>query len=158
MGLSIPADSSNYSAMSSLDILASLHVPDAVARRISECIRTASWEYHVQDGVPKDVESYVLRDADLLESIGARGIARVFAFAGSHNLALKWTDINIEFPKKLRQNIQKVDESPFLHFETKLLWVQELMFSNTANKEAKRRHAILVQFLQQYSAELSWVI
>jgi uncharacterized protein len=150
-----PGNSSVHSAEDAAKTLRRLRVPLSTIERVSSCIRTASWEHHVRGGVPSNVESYVLRDADLLESIGARGIARIFAFAGAHRLSLEWTDIDSENPRKLTPNADKL-ESPFHHFETKLLWVRELMFSHIAKAEALRRHAFLLQFVRQYTSERNW--
>ena len=41
-------------------------------------------------------------------------------------------------------------------FETKLLWVRELIFSKIAKEEAERRHAFLLQFVDQYALEQNW--
>jgi uncharacterized protein len=139
-----------------LEILKALGVPEPRVEKIFNCIRTASWEYHIQGGTPCCVEAFVLRDADLLEAIGAQGIARVFAFAGSHGLPLTWTDIRANRLRRLAPNKDGPDPSPFVHFETKLLWVQDLLFSEVAKAEACRRRAFLLQFLEEYDRELRW--
>jgi uncharacterized protein len=151
-----PGSSAEFSAKSAPEILDGLQISVAAIQRVSGCIRTASWEHHVRGGVPNDVESYVLRDADLLEAIGARGIARLFAFAGAHRLSLDWTGIRTDSLRRLQPDVRKLDESPFRHFETKLLWIRELMFSNTAKSEADRRHSVLLRYIEQYASELSW--
>jgi uncharacterized protein len=153
--LANPGDSANHSADEATNILSRLGSPASTIERVSSCIRTASWEHHVRGGVPCSAESYVMRDADLLESVGARGIVRIFAFAGAHELSMEWTNIDRESPKRLIPNADEL-ESPFRHFETKLLWVRELIFSNIARAEAERRHAFLLQFLTQYALEQSW--
>jgi uncharacterized protein len=91
--LSNPGDAAGHSADASRRLLLSWGIDEAAAFRVANCIRTASWEHHARGGVPADKESHVLRDADLLESIGARGIARMFAFAGAHESCLEWTNI-----------------------------------------------------------------
>jgi uncharacterized protein len=150
-----PGDSSDRSAEEAGKMLRGLGVLPSTVERVSTCIRTASWEHHVRGGVPSNLESHVLRDADLLESIGARGIARVFVFAGAHRLSLEWKHIDINKPRRLMPNADML-ESPFHHFETKLLWVQELMFSNIAKVEAARRHAFVLEFINQYALEVNW--
>jgi uncharacterized protein len=153
--LANPGNSSDYSAEGAAQTLHRLGIPLSTIERVSTCIRTASWEHHVRGGTPSNVESYVLRDADLLESIGARGIARIFAFAGAHRLSLEWTHIDSENLRRLTPNVDRL-EGPFQHFETKLLWVKELMFSQVAKAEAARRHAFLLQFVRQYISERDW--
>jgi uncharacterized protein len=155
LDLANPGDSSGHSADNAAKTLRRFDIPASTIQRVSNCIRTASWEHHVRGGVPSGVESYVLRDADLLESTGAHGIARIFAFAGAHRLSLEWTHIDSENPRRLTADVDKL-ESPFYHFETKLLWVRELMFSQVAKTEAARRHAFLLQFVKQYASEVNW--
>jgi uncharacterized protein len=152
-----PGDSSDRSANRAVNILRRFGVTASTIEKVSTCIRTSSWEHHVRGGSPSNTESYVLRDADLLESIGARGISRVFAFAGAHRLSLKWTHIDVAKPRRLDASADSL-ESPFRHFETKLLWVQELMFSNIPKVEASRRHGFLLQFIKQYKSELKWQV
>jgi uncharacterized protein len=155
LNLANPGDSPDHSANEATNMLRRLGISALTIERVSSCIRTASWEHYVRRGVPCSTESYVLRDADLLESIGARGIARIFSFAGAHDLSLQWTSIDSERPKRLTPNADKL-ESPFHHFETKLLWVRELIFSSIAKEEADRRHAFLLQFVDQYTLEQNW--
>jgi uncharacterized protein len=155
LDLANPGESSGHSAEDAAKTLRRFDVSDSTIERVSSCIRTASWEHHVRGGFPCSVESYVLRDADLLESVGAHGIARIFAFAGAHQLSLEWTHIDRKKPRRLTPNVDKL-ESPFHHLETKLLWVRELFFSNTAKAEAERRHAFLLRFVKQYALEHNW--
>jgi len=150
-----PGESSNRSAEQAELWLQPLGVTASNIEEVSNCIRTASWEHYVRGGVPANREAYVLRDADLLESIGARGIARTFAFAGEHRLGLEWTNIDIERPKMLTPNIDQL-ESPFQHFESKLLWVTNMIFSKTAKAEAEIRHKFMLQFLHRYKMEVDW--
>ena len=154
--LDSPGESSNYSAEQAGLWLRPLGVAASNIEEVSNCIRTASWEHHVRGGVPANLEAYVLRDADLLESIGARGIARTFTFAGAHRLELEWTNIDVERPRILSPNIDKL-EGPFRHFETKLLRVINIMFSETAKAEAEKRHKFMRQFLRQYKMEIDWI-
>jgi uncharacterized protein len=150
-----PGESSNRSAEQAGLWLQPLGVTQSNIEEVSTCIRTASWEHYARGGVPANPEAYVLRDADLLESIGARGIARTFAFAGEHRLGLEWTNIDIERPKMLTPNIDQL-ESPFQHFESKLLWVTNIIFSKTAKAEAEIRHKFMLQFLHRYKMEVDW--
>jgi uncharacterized protein len=152
----INADDEPSSRNIGSETLREFGVPEFRIATILDCIRTASWEHHIRDGSPSSVEAFVLRDADLLEAIGAQGVARVFAFAGANSLSLKWTHLRPDSPRRLSPNRIGIDKSPFTHFETKLLWIQELLYSNIAKTEARRRHDFLLKFLDEYSREQNW--
>jgi uncharacterized protein len=125
---------------------------------IHACIVSASWEHAATGGEPTSLESYVLRDADLLEAIGAHGIARVFLFSGYAGLPLRWLDVDITRPPRLPSNIQGPDPSPFHHFYSKLLWLGDLFFTEAAKLEATQRRQFLIQFLKSFERENSWNI
>jgi uncharacterized protein len=138
------------------DQLRQLGVAEHHNQRIQSCIRTASWEFAVCGGQPDGIEAYVLRDADLLEATGAHGIARVFAFAGTTARPLRWCGANLEHPPRLTPNLKGADESPFHHFFSKLLWLDEFLYTEVAKREAIQRRDTLLRFLREYRRELTW--
>jgi uncharacterized protein len=150
-------DAAFRSAEAARDLLWGFECSEEEIAAVQECIRTASWEFHLRGGHPASVEAYVLRDADFLEAIGAHGTARVFGFAGSRGLPLSWNGLNPDKPRRLQPLADRPDPTPFYHFESKLLWIRDLLYSNTAKAEAERRHAFLADFLQQYRRENEWV-
>jgi uncharacterized protein len=150
-----PSESANHAAEQAGRWLVPLGVNESIVHEVSDCIRTASWEQYLRSNVPLKPEAHVLRDADLLESIGARGVARVFTFAGAHDLGLDWTNINSKNVKTLTPSIDEL-EGPFKHLETKLLRVKDMMYSEVARVEAERRHKFLLSFIDQYESELNW--
>lgn len=104
---------------------------------------------------PLSIEARCVRDADWLDAIGARGIARVFAFAATHGCQelgeVEW-DIN-DPPRKLMSRIGP-DPSPIYHFFSKLLWVKDRMQTSTGRLLAEKRHERLVRFLKDYKEEM----
>lgn len=131
------------------------HSEDAI-REISECIVSGSWEHHAAGGKPHNVESYVLRDADLLEAIGARGLARVFAFSGSHGLPIGDPPASAADGPAQEPLPNGIDRTAFEHIERKLLALQPLIYSETAKREAARRHAYIAAFKVAYLREMAW--
>ncbi len=114
---------------------------------ISDAIRDHSFS---KNKIPKTIEGKILQDADRLDAIGAIGIARVFAVAGSEMRQLYNTDD--PFCKIHTPNDQKwtVD-----HFYTKLLKLEKLMNTKTGKLLAKQRTHTLKNFLNQLSKEIS---
>jgi len=102
-----------------------------------------------QNKVPKTLEGKILQDADRLDALGAIGIARVFATAGS--LKRPFYNLNDPFCKTRipDDKIWTID-----HFFQKLLKLESLMNTKSGKKEAKRRTRILKEFLNYLKQEL----
>lgn len=120
------------------------------------CIDTSSYGAAQLGQEPDSIEAKVVRDADWLDAIGARGIARVFAFAASHGCEVlgevEWDPAN---PQKKRTSLVGPDPSPIYHFFSKLLWVRNGMKTPTGQRLAEKRHTRLVRFLEEYRSEMN---
>ena len=99
--------------------------------RICEVINAVSFSKN-RDKRPDTLEGRIVQDADRLDAIGAVGIARTFAFGGSHGRAL---------------------DSSIDHFYEKLLLLKDRMNTAKARELAEARHAFMEAFLQEWSAE-----
>ena len=113
---------------------------------ISEAIRDHSFS---QKKTPKTIEGKILQDADRLDAIGAIGIARVFAVAGSEKRPFYNPDD--PFCKKRSSDDQKWTLD---HFYKKLLLLEPLMNTKSGKSEAKRRTMVLKNFLSDLKKEL----
>jgi len=121
---------------------------------IGDAIATSSYESYLKGREPASLEAKVVRDADWLDAIGARGIARVFAFAGHYGCPeMGKVDWDPEKPEKLEMNTSGADPSPIYHFFSKLLWLKDLMQTDTGKIEAEKRHQFMMDFLKRYRAE-----
>ena len=98
---------------------------------------------------PQTIEGKILQDADRLDAIGAIGIARVFAVAGSENRP--FYNKNDPFCKSRDPDDQiwTLD-----HFYKKLLKLEKFMNTKNAKIEAKRRTHIIKQFLDDLKKEI----
>lgn len=150
-------DHSGASATEAERILKRLKFNKKEIDAIKGVIRTCSYSSYLKGCRPKTLEAKVLRDADWIEALGARGIARVFAMAAPGKRyqemgKVKWTPRK---PTKLKRYLAGMDPSPIYHFFSKLLWIKNNMQTKTGKKLAKERHEFIVKFLEQYKKEVS---
>ncbi|MEK7398415.1 MAG: HD domain-containing protein [Candidatus Poribacteria bacterium] len=123
---------------------------------IAKVIISSSYESYLKGKEPITIEARTVRDADWLDAIGARGIARVFVFAGYYGSPdMGSVDWNPDDPQKLEMNLVGPDPSPIYHFFSKLLWLKDLMQTETGRKEAEERHQFMIDFLKRYKSECS---
>ena len=138
--------SSIKSAEASTKILKKYDFTEDEIQIISEAIRDHSFS---QNKTPKTIEGKILQDADRLDAIGAIGIARVFAVAGSENRSFYSPED--PFCKKRSPDDQKWTLD---HFYKKLLLLESLMNTKSGKSEAKRRTIVLKNFLSELKKEL----
>ncbi len=101
------------------------------------------------------LEARVVRDADLLDSIGARGIARVFTYTGSLRIpgGIGCVEWDIDNPPRIPPPKGKQEQSAIGQFFSHLLWVKDRLSTGTARSLAQERHAFMVEFLKRFKAE-----
>lgn len=127
--------------------------------QIYECIDRCTYGAADMGLLPATLEAKCVHDADLLDAIGARGIARVFAFGAAHKCeTLGLVEWDIDNPPKEVMSLVGPDPSPIYHFFSKLLWVKDRITTQTGKQMAEKRHEIMVQFLKDYQAETQlWI-
>jgi uncharacterized protein len=122
---------------------------------ICNCIDSSSYGSDELGFLPSSKEAEIVRDADWLDAIGSRGIARVFAFAAANNCeTLGTVDYDIDNPPKLKMSLVGTDPTPIYHFFSKLLWVKDKLCTKTAKELGEERHRVLVNFLNNYKKEM----
>ncbi|WP_064091380.1 HD domain-containing protein [Rossellomorea aquimaris] len=98
------------------------------------------------------LEAKVVRDADRLDSIGAIGIARAFAYGGYKGQPIY--DPNISVRKEMTvEEYRNGKSSSIHHFYEKLLRIKDLMCTETGRQLAEERHTYMLQFLEQFYKE-----
>jgi len=105
------------------------------------CHAIAAHRFRVNNP-PKTLEAKILYDADKLDSIGAVGIARAFAFGGFKNRPLWREDDDGE-------------HTTLQEFRVKLVKVKDTLFTHTAQQIAQGRHQHMVSFFEQMAAEVA---
>ena len=97
------------------------------------CAIIDSVSFHKNRGKrAESLEAEIVRDADLLDALGAVGIARTFAYGGRKG-------------RPMQESIT--------HFHEKLLLLKEEMVLPEAREEAERRHGYMLKFLEEYQKE-----
>ena len=114
--------------------LAKNDVPEESIEQICEIINGVSFSKN-RGKTPETLEGKIVQDADRLDAIGARGIARTFAYGG-------------KVGRSLDDSVQ--------HFYDKLLLLKDEMNTDAAKKIAKARHEYMEGFLKEYYEESRW--
>lgn len=118
-------------------------IPEDEVSHILRIIQSVSFS----DGkIPDSPEGQLVQDADRLDALGAVGIARCFAWGGSHGRPI-YTEMDAN--KSFAAN----GNSGIAHFYQKLLRLEALMNTAGAKEEAKKRTEFLKEYLRRFSEE-----
>ncbi len=102
---------------------------------------------------PQTLEARCLYDADKLDSIGAIGVARAFAYAGAHGHRL-WTQPATAAPPATDPPAG-ADYTPVHEFVYKLRRILDSLYTDAARALGRQRHATMVQFFAALDAEMA---
>lgn len=91
-------------------------------------------------------------DADLLDAMGAVGIARTFYYAGSKGQHFHDPELEFKMPDSI-EAYRKLNRNPIDHFNEKLLLLKEWIVSDIGKIEAEKRHKILLDFYNNFIEE-----
>jgi uncharacterized protein len=100
----------------------------------------------------KSLELQIVQDADNLDAIGAIGVARTFAFGGSHGISIYNPGENLDFEKDFIEDPNH-KTSTIAHFYEKLLKLKDNMNTKTGRELAEHRHKVMTDFLDEFFAE-----
>ena len=127
------------------------HVAPAAIEQICRIIGQISFAGK-DSVVPDSLEGKCVQDADRLDAIGAIGIARAFAYGGSHNRFMHHPEIapQIGMDKEAYHNS---NSTTINHFYEKLFLLTDMMNTPTAKEIAKARDRYMKDYIAQFMAE-----
>ncbi|MEZ4673609.1 MAG: HD domain-containing protein [Caldilineaceae bacterium] len=125
-------------------------IPTAQIENVVHCI--TAHRFRDQAVQPATVEAQCLYDADKLDSIGAIGVARAFAYAGSHESRL-WTTPIAAVPP-IAEKPTGADYTPVHEFVYKLQRILKTLHTVTAQQIGAERHRRMVDFFEQLDDEM----
>lgn len=131
-------------------------ISEAMIKTICDIIGEVSFR-GTDSIIPKTIEGRCVQDADRLDAIGAIGIARAFAYGGSHNRIIH----DPEMKPTVNMNADEYrnhTSTTINHFYEKLFSLRDLMNTTTAKKIAEQREdymkSYIAEFLDEWDGKL----
>lgn len=125
-------------------------VAETLIEQVVHCIE--AHRYRDRTAQPATLEARCLYDADKLDSIGAIGVARAFAYAGAHGSRLWIKPVtSITESENDRSN---ADYTPVHEYVFKLRKLLTTLHTPTARAIGERRHAVMTEYFVQLDAEM----
>lgn len=101
---------------------------------------------------PQSLEAKCLYDADKLDSIGAIGIGRAFAFAGAYQERL-WTEPSSSVPS-IHDKPSGENYTPVHEYVYKLRHILATLYTESAQRIGLERHRFMIAFFDRLDAEM----
>ncbi len=134
------------------------------ATRIENVVHSIqAHRYRDRSVCPQTLEAKCLYDADKLDSIGAIGVARAFAHAGSHGSRLWRAQPTSKAPPddvkpsglKAQPHLRQCNYTPVHEFVYKLRHILSTLYTATARTIGTQRHDFMCRFYERLDAEMT---
>ena len=139
------------SARRARDLLRDRGLPLPLVEQVVHCIE--AHRYRDRTVLPSSLEARCLYDADKLDSIGAIGVARAFAYAGAHGSRLGTRPAAQIVASENDRTTP--DYTPVHEYVFKLQKLLDSLYTETARLLGTRRQAVMAAFFAQLDAEQS---
>lgn len=137
---------SALAAKEAVFFLKSIHYPQDKFPGIIHAIEAHSFSSGIK---PTTIEAQIVQDADRLDGLGAIGLARLFSISTQLNRPFYNESDPLGFDRPHNDQDNAID-----HIFIKLKKVVELMNTEAAKKEARRRYHFIEEFLAQLDSEI----
>jgi uncharacterized protein len=127
------------------------HQPPEKVEAVVQAIR----QHRFRAGpAPDTLEARCLFDADKLDSIGAIGVARAFAYSGVIGQRL-WDEIAPDYAERFESGASRPAEHTAHHeFAVKLSRLRDRMTTDAGRAIAEERHAMMAAFFDRLAREM----
>lgn len=123
-----------------------------IVAHVEDIVRHISFKSAKFKNQLSTLEGKIIHDADKLDSIGAIGIARVFAFGGAYGRLIYSPDIKL-VEDYTYEKTNPSNSTAIHHFYEKLLLLKGRMYTETGKQMAAHRHKYMEQYLKEFYAE-----
>ena len=134
------------------DLFTRLGVRSDQTDQVLAIIQAISYKGGSQNHLDLTLEGQIVQDADRLDAMGAIGVARTMAYSGYHGRVIHDPEVAVRQNMTLEE-YRSHQGTAITHFYEKLLLLKDLMNTKTAQELAKRRHAFMEAYLEQFFAE-----
>lgn len=122
------------------------------SKKIQTIISEISFKGTSVETPVSSLESACVQDADRLDAMGAIGIARAFTYGGYHRQLIFDPEI-LPSPSQSFEEYKKSATTTINHFYEKLLTLYNRLQTSTGKLYGKKRHDILITYLDQFKKE-----
>jgi uncharacterized protein len=132
--------------------LRSLDVSQIIINQVVSIITKMNFKGAKVSSAMDTIEGMIVQDADMLDALGAVGIARVFAFGGYDRREIYNPNIQPVLHDSF-DNYKNNKSSSINHFYEKLLLLSDRMNTDLARKVALDRQKFMEDFLKKFFTE-----
>lgn len=139
-------------ALAAKEFLCREGAPEHFVRSVIRALKGVSFTGAAENDRPSSQEGRCLQDADRLDALGARGIARAFAYGG-HVGQTMFDPLRRPQANQSRADYRRNQTTTINHFYEKLLLLESRMNTTMGKSLARDRHEKTLAFLEEFLNE-----
>ena len=139
------------------DFLSKLQVNNSTIDQVCHIVENISFKGAKTPTIKLSKEGQVVQDADRLDAIEAIGIARAFAYGGYRQREIYNPAINPIIHESF-EHYKNSTGTSINHFHEKLLFLKDMMNTDTGKKLAYDRHTFMEEYLKRFYEEVGEVV